>query len=68
MDSKELERELRANWLSRGEAAKLAGVSPEWIRYLATQGTIESIESPSGRLFRRADVEDVARKRESAQE
>ncbi len=65
MDSKALEQELRDNWLSRGEAARLAGVSPEWIRSLWVTGGIESIDTPAGRLYNRADVERVAREREA---
>jgi hypothetical protein len=65
MESATLEKELQEHWLSRGDAARLAGVSAEWIRALWQSGEIESISSPAGRLYKRGDVERVAQEREA---
>jgi excisionase family DNA binding protein len=51
--------------LSVGDAATILGISPDMVRVLHRQGRIQAFRTPRGmRLFRRADVERLARERE----
>ncbi len=63
MEPRDLERELRENWLSRSQAARLADVSIEAIRLWHSNEKIRAIDTPAGRLYSRADVERVVAER-----
>ncbi len=54
---------LMKEWLSGAQAARLLGVTPQWVRALAKESKLDAIESPLGFLYRRADVERLARER-----
>jgi len=62
--ARELEAELRRNWVSRRDAAKLMDVTGEYIHSLAATGRIATLNTPSGRLYWRADVQRLAEQRE----
>ena len=51
------------DWLSSGQAARLAGIGQQWVNQLAKQGRLEHIETPLGILIRREAVEEYARLR-----
>jgi excisionase family DNA binding protein len=52
--------------LSVGDAAVILGLSPDMVRVLHRQGRLQAFRTPRGvRLFRRSDVERLARERES---
>jgi len=54
---------LMKEWLSGSQAARRIGVTPQWVRVLARENKLEAVESPLGFLYRRADVERLARER-----
>ena len=54
-----LEEVLRRDWLSPQEATQLAGVSYGWLRQLGERGRIAKLATPLGRLYRRADAEQI---------
>ena len=62
--ARELEAELRRNWVSRRDAAKLMDVTGEYIHSLAATGRIATLTTPSGRLYWRADVQRLAEQRQ----
>jgi excisionase family DNA binding protein len=51
--------------MSTGDAARILGVTPATIRLMERQGRLPSLGRTQGgiRLFRRADVQRVARRR-----
>jgi excisionase family DNA binding protein len=51
--------------LTTGQAARLLGVSPEWVRRLVARGRLDAIQTPYGLLF---DPASVARERERRQQ
>ncbi len=53
----------KTEWISTGQAARLAGCSQHWIRVLAKNGKLECIASGLGFLVRRSEVEQLARQR-----
>ncbi len=63
LDPQAIEQELLTNWVRRTEAARLAGVSAEWVRQLAEMRRIQTIKTPAGLLFNRADLERERQKR-----
>ncbi len=54
---------LMEEWLSGAQAARLIGVTPQWVRTLARDKKVETVETPLGFLYRRADVERLAQER-----
>ncbi len=53
--------------LSVGDAATILGLSPDMVRVLHRQGRLPAFRTPRGvRLFRRSDVEELARERKAA--
>ena len=54
-----LEVALRRDWLSPQEATQVAGVSYGWLRLLGERGSIATLATPLGRLYRRADAERI---------
>jgi predicted site-specific integrase-resolvase len=53
-----------SEFVSSFEAAQIIGCAPDTIRWLAREGRIPvAIETKAGRLFRRDDVERLARER-----
>jgi hypothetical protein len=63
--ARELEEELRRDWLGRQQAAKLMDVSGEYIHHLARTDRIATLTTPLGKLYRRVDVERISGQRES---
>jgi len=57
--TKALEAALRRDWLSPQEATQVAGVSYGWLRLLGERGSIATLATPLGRLYRKTDVEHV---------
>ena len=54
----EITREsLMRDWLKPSDAARLAGISANWLKLLGQQGRIDCLETPLGRLYKKADVE-----------
>ena len=51
--------------MSTGEAARLIGVSGQYLGRIAAEGRIESEVTPLGRLYRRETVEQFKQARES---
>ena len=52
--------------LSVGDAATILGLSPDMVRVLHRQGRLPAFRTPRGfRLFRRADVEKLAKERKA---
>ncbi len=52
--------------LSVGDAAVILGLSPDMVRVFHRQGHLPAFRTPRGlRLFRRCDVERLAREREA---
>ncbi len=50
--------------MSISDAARLAGVSSEWLRKLCDSGRVPAIRTVAGqRLFRRGDIENYAAER-----
>ncbi len=45
-------------WLSPAQAARLLGITPQWVRKLAQAGQLRAIETPLGWLI---DQEDAIR-------
>jgi len=62
--AKELEQELRRDWLGRQQAAKLMDVTGEYIHSLAATGRITTLTTPLGKLYWRADVQRLAEQRQ----
>lgn len=54
---------LMKEWLGGAQAARVLGVTPQWIRALAKEGKLEAVETPLGYIYRRADVERMAQER-----
>ena len=52
-----------SHWITPSQAARLLGVSAQWVRVLADQGTIRSERTPLGRLLDVQSVDDLARTR-----
>lgn len=53
-----------AELMTSGHAARVLGVSPEWVRTLGERGVLTVIKTATGqRLFRGADVENLRRDR-----
>jgi hypothetical protein len=59
-----LEELLQRDWLSPQGAVLLAGISYAWLRLLGERGTIATLQTPLGRLDKRADVEQVRAERQ----
>ncbi len=55
---------LMQEWLGGAQAARLMGVTPQWVRALAKEGRLEAVETPLGFLYRRTDVERLAGERQ----
>jgi len=54
----ELTREsLRRDWLKPSDAARAAGISLSYLKLLGRQGKVDCLETPLGRLYKRADIE-----------
>lgn len=52
--------------LTRGQAASLLGVSPEYVRQLALAGLLTYVETPLGRLYDAESVHQLAESRRNA--
>lgn len=54
-------------WLTTGDVAKMLGVSPRWVRWLARHGALSFELTESGqRVFRRSDIHRAERVRMDA--
>ncbi len=53
----------RDQWLSTGQASRLAGISPQWALRLAREGRVEAVDTSLGFLIRRSSIEEYARQR-----
>ncbi len=60
----EIEREL-ADYLTQGQACRMAGVSEAWMRSLVISGRLPCIRTPAARLIPRAAIESYVRDREA---
>jgi excisionase family DNA binding protein len=56
------------SWLTCGQAARLLGVSPQYVQALADQGKLTATRVALGRLIDPASVERLAKQRRRAQE
>lgn len=54
------------DWMSPGQAAHRLSLSRERIGQLIRAGVICAISTPIGRMVRRADIDELARQRQSA--
>lgn len=55
--------------LTTADASKVLGVVPDTVRQWARRGLVPSLPTPSGqRLYRRGDIERLARDRAARQE
>jgi DNA-binding transcriptional MerR regulator len=53
-----------SEYVSSSEAGKILDCSPDYVRLMARTGRlVPAIETKAGRLFRRSDVEALARRR-----
>jgi hypothetical protein len=59
MDPSIIQDILQQDWLSPQGAVLLAGISYAWLRLLGERGQVAVLDTPLGRLYRRADVERV---------
>ena len=55
-------------WVGPSEAARVLGVSAQWVIRLAHQGVLHCEMTPLDRIFRRADVERLAAARAKRRE
>lgn len=56
----------RPDQIGTGQAARLLGVSEQFVRWLANNDRLAYEMTPLGRLYLRADVERLRRDREAA--
>ncbi len=60
----QIEYQLREYWLTRAEAARMIGVSGEYVHALASAGRIETVDvAAKVRLYSRQDVQRIAQER-----
>ena len=56
-------KDLRQRFLSTSEAARLLGVSGQWVRVLVKRRALRAVRGPLGYLVHRASVEAEAERR-----
>jgi excisionase family DNA binding protein len=63
-DSRLIVMEDAEQWLTASDAARILGLSRDMVRILTQKGRLRSMRAANGyHLFRRGDVEDLARLR-----
>jgi hypothetical protein len=62
----ELERLLMGNWLTAKAAARELDRTPQMVWKMSKQGRLDTLATPGGVLYSKADVARVLRERESA--
>ncbi len=65
MITDEVRKALMEDWVRPQDAARLAGVSYGWMKLLGERGKVETLQTPLGTLYRRDQVEEIGRQRES---
>jgi excisionase family DNA binding protein len=55
--------DLRERFMSTSEAARMLGVSGQWVRQLVKQRKLRAVRGPLGYLITRASVEAEAKRR-----
>ncbi len=66
MDPDLIQEILQQDWLSPQGAVLLAGISYAWLRLLGERGQIATLQTPLGRLYKRADVERLRAQRDQS--
>ncbi len=66
MDPDRIQEILQQDWLSPQGAGLLAGISYAWLRQLGERGQVATLQTPLGRLYKRADVERLRAQRDQA--
>jgi excisionase family DNA binding protein len=61
-------KDIRGRYLSTSEAARMLGVSGEWIRQLVKRRALRAVRGPLGYLLLRSSVEAEAERRRRAAE
>ncbi len=61
----EVRKSLMTDWVKPQDAARIAGVSYGWMKLLGERGKVETLQTPLGMLYKREQVEEIGRQRES---
>ena len=58
--------EVSEDYLTPAQAARLLGVTSQWVVKLSNRGDLHAILTPLGRLIERRSVEELVRKKATA--